>query len=610
MWHWLPAGLPKLKDGSLLLYRVTGLFGMTLALPSVLYFQLRDEIQAIPNTRLLYEAGLIVGRETAQGGLVSPFGPAARAAGIGDNEVLLAIDGVPDPGTDASRARLFAKPDGSRIRLTLKSSAGNIHEVYTRVDRRALDEAYHRVGLTFEGRRYATLALDMATRMLALVLATLLFLRRPRDPVAALLALGFTWMSVEIFSMFSLDLHWLNVARSASLAFAIVTGIAAFPDGRFTPRWVVLAIVSVALLVLSAEGAYQGVIPVFFPTLALIATFILLSAGTIVRYRRTPLGAARQQIKFATLGFAALALGAVLSNLFEIAAQGDIDEGLRAWLFVGEGVAGVGEAGFYLGMLVSLLRYRLYDAETAISRSAVVATLTLLLGAVFAASEKIVEVVGEQYFGAQGRATSAAIAAALAAILIAPLHGRVHRWTERRFQKGLLKLRDGLPALIGDLRETSTPSELAQVALERIEAGVRSRRGAILLGETLIAHSDIDHAALTEWRRVHPLGVGSKQFHCDNEDPLLPVRLALEADGCGRIGWLLLGPRPDDTLFGKDERETLADLADPLARALAIAARRETSESERQKEIGTLHRLVAGLQKRIERFEAKPQIRT
>ena len=46
-------------------------------------------------------------------------------------------------------------------------------------------------------------------------------------------------------------------------------------------------------------------------------------------------------------------------------------------------------------------------------------------------------------------------------------------------------------------------------------------------------------------------------------------------------------------------------LVDEAARALAIAARRETNEIEQRKEFGLLQRVVANLQKRIERFEAK-----
>jgi len=39
------------------------------------------------------------------------------------------------------------------------------------------------------------------------------------------------------------------------------------------------------------------------------------------------------------------------------------------------------------------------------------------------------------------------------------------------------------------------------------------------------------------------------------------MRLPLESEAIGRIGWLVLGFRPDVSVCGKDERETLAEIA-------------------------------------------------
>ena len=48
------------------------------------------------------------------------------------------------------------------------------------------------------------------------------------------------------------------------------------------------------------------------------------------------------------------------------------------------------------------------------------------------------------------------------------------------------------------------------------------------------------------------------------------------------MGWLLLGPRPDNSLYGKDEREALCDIADPLARAVRIVLLREERQAQEQ----------------------------
>jgi len=595
MWSWLPAGLPSLSNRWLAVYRVAWLAAMAMALPSVLYFYPSASFEGMRNGRAVYEAGLIPAGQNAHGRVFTAFGPASRAAGIGDDEVLLAVDGTPVPVEYKAIAALLRKPQGSPVRLTLKAADGRVHDAVISIDRQAFDNTYRRVRLTYEGRLLAELTMQTATSILGLVFSTLLFLRRPRDPVAALLAIGTAVGYAGISLLFDSVPHWLSATRYAFAMLAIIAGIAAFPDGRFAPRWSSLSIGAMALCMIATEAVYGGLAPDIIVSLLFLLVAVILGSASIVRYRRTPPGITRQQIKFATLGIALLAIGVTGGSLCQIIAAKVVDEGVRAWLILSANLGSIlGTAGFYIGVLISLLRHRLYDAEVAISRSAVVATLTLMLGATFAGSEKIIEVLGEQYFGAQGRATSAGIAAAVAAVLIAPLHGRVSRWAERRFQKGLIKLRGGLPLLVGDLRETASPERLAEIALERIAAGVRSTRGAVVFGDRMLAKRDVGNADVEQWIAEHPLGDNTPEFDRDETDPLLPVRIALDADGCGRVGWLLLGPRPDGSLFGKDEREVLADLADPLARALAIAASRSADAAERKEEVGALRQLISG----------------
>jgi hypothetical protein len=248
---------------------------------------------------------------------------------------------------------------------------------------------------------------------------------------------------------------------------------------------------------------------------------------------------------------------------------------VRAWLvlfaILAANLAVLSLAG---GLMIALVRYRLYDAEAAISRSAVLASLTLVLLGIFAATEKAIEAAGEAWFGASLGAMAGGAAAALAALTVAPLHHQLTHWSENRFQKDLITLRRRLPALVADLRETATTPELAAEILGRVAAILRATAGAVTVHGGAAALREIPADEFADWlaRWMPPLG-GTP--HVDKDDPLLPVRIPLDADGCGRIGWLLLGRRPDGSLYGKDEREVLAEVADPIARALAITERRE-----------------------------------
>jgi hypothetical protein len=61
------------------------------------------------------------------------------------------------------------------------------------------------------------------------------------------------------------------------------------------------------------------------------------------------------------------------------------------------------------------------------------------------------------------------------------------------------------------------------------------------------------------------------------------------------IGWLLLGPRPDGSFFGRDEREALTHVAGPVARAIHIAQLREAREAKAEARLSGLEALVSRL---------------
>jgi hypothetical protein len=253
-------------------------------------------------------------------------------------------------------------------------------------------------------------------------------------------------------------------------------------------------------------------------------------------------------------------------------------------------------ACFALGLIVSLLRYRLYDAEAAISRSAGYALLTIMLGLTFAVSVKTVEYLVETYLGQEAGGLSGAIAAGLAVLLVTPLNARVQGWAERRFQKDLLILRRDLPECMEDLRETGTPEALADEALDRVSTGVRAVRAAILVGP-VTAVRGTGKAELRAWLKQAAPDEDADKLDCRRADPLFPMRIPLRVRHArGKpLGWLLLGPRPDGSFYGKAERAVLAEIADPLARALHIAEQRALREARLEARLAALEGKPGGL---------------
>lgn len=539
--------------------------------------------------------GVIVGGTTA----------AAEAAGLRQGDAIVAIGGTPVRAADsefaiAARLREVTAPTLA-LRVKGKDAAREVRLA-------------ERTGVWWHADPmsglplwlYAVLTIGATPAPFLFAASLLLFLRRPRDPEAMLLATAFLLVN------YTPDLLWwtdaIGVPRFAlehlgTVGWLLVfVGMAGFPDGRFVSPWArgaVIATLVIEGVVLAVRATNGGVVSDEVKTgVALASALTGLAAGVAVllRYRALPVGPERQQIKWAVGGFAVSALTAVIVIGFDPAVF--LLSG-NPWLFATWQLASLVLPGaFALGLLISLLGYRLYDAEAALAKSLAYGALTIALIGVFAASGKLVEMVGERALGPRLGAISGVIAAAISAILIGPLHRRVTRWTERRFQRRLIRLREGLPETMEDLRETEALPAIGAAAAAAVVTAVRARRAAVIAGETVIGAHGIAPDEVAAWRDgwIAPDEPG---LHCDAGDALFPLRVALaggEGDESAPIGWLLIGARPDGSLPGRAERAALADVAAPIARAIQTVRRRDARERAHAQRIDTLEaRLAAAL---------------
>lgn len=335
-----------------------------------------------------------------------------------------------------------------------------------------------------------------------------------------------------------------------------------------------------------------------------MAFMIIGVLAILVRYRRSPPGDQRQQIRWALLGFAAGAFFIILDQALLLLYRNAPSMTVALWSeLLHYLVYALAFACIPLGLLISLLRYRLYDADAAISRSAVYATLTLLLSAVFAGSMNGIEAIIQASFGRDAGAEAAAVAAAFTAVLVAPAHYMVHRWAEARFQRRLMDLRQDLPEWLAEMRETAGTDELLDRLMTKISAGLRASRAAVLLrdggGRRVAAVRAVSAEEVEGWSGEIGTTTGESPIDCRRGDDLFPVRIRLgpgQGKGAEPIGWILLGPRPDGSFYGKDEQEALAEIADPIARAVQIVRLREAREAAGREQIEALNSRLAALE--------------
>ena len=512
---------------------------------------------------------------TTDGELVVGTAPGRKPA-VPLSAKLIAVDGLPVP-TDITVADFAERLDdapGPAVSVTLQEPGGRTHTLtQTRGKIKASPAELNERNLRIWTRLLTGLLACTALLSCSLLLA----LRRPDDPVAMLLAFAFVGLAATIDPPLQ---FWLWTDRDivldaigAILFYCLLIGIASFPDGIFVPRfmrWLIPLGIPLAFFVSipDVDEDLQGI-------LALVVLLAVL-ASQIVRFRREPAGIARQQIKWAGFGFAAGFL-LILSALILAAGLGDDPSeytplaSLAVLLLFSSGMAAIA-----LGLLVALLRFRLWEADTVITRSAAYAVVTLIVGVVWAASSDLVKLVITEVMGRESEAGATTVGAIIAAGIFAPTQSAVLGWTRRHFGGPLDQIRDAA----GRLKSwglTETPEEVATRALAIIDQAVHPDVSAIVidtaLSQELIAARETASA----------------------DDPRFVERLVL-ADEETSVGALLLGRRSDGNRYSRQELEAIHEIVPSLAEALRVSRGRFSRDSQMQQRLEEMAARLAQLE--------------
>lgn len=597
------AALPRLTGPWLGLYRAlfVGVFGLALfSAAAATWHDARSNNDA---TRWVWSSeilglGVRIFPPTTSVGwrIVRPFSTEALGQGIRPGDEIVSVNGhaVAHQLASFEFPSLFTGHEGARTSFVLRGKDGAVRTAALTWRAANVTAWYRGSGLDPWRQSMARrLAYDLMT-VLLLIPALILFLRRPRDMVAGAFALALCLISVGPTVEYWSDVGLLRVhAVIANSAFIIVLMFGcAFPNGVFWPSWtrfspLVMPLVYAPLVLV--YGDFSNFLVFTIPA------FLALVAILILRYRRLPEGAERQQFRWVAFGLA-VGVSMLILRLPLVFIQGNAPAApISPWIDASASLDhAMGFAVIGAGFAVALLKFRLYDAEALISRSATLAATTLLLAGVFGASEKAIEVFMTGLLGLGEESAAPVIGAGLAVILMTPLHGRVHRWIEKRFASDVWRLRERLPGFAATLAQRAALRGLCEELLVEIAGALRVTRGAIVVerGGRLRVAGRLEISA-----RDVTAGLSHETLPRDDalieDDAALPFRLAL---GEGAQAWLLLGPRPDGTAPNRDERQALADLAAPLGRALATAEALELRDSRIAALIGRLDARLAAVE--------------
>jgi len=497
-----------------------------------------------------------------------------------------------DPAYIAMGNLLFGTDD-AEVPLTVRDPDGRVRDLTVTTGENHIDAGAKALGVSPKLLGFIDLLHVLAYPFL-LWAAWLLHRRNARDVISSMLSLA-VLLAISAEQPSSVFLAHIGVPRGVNVALydlgnvLLLSGILLFPHGSLSWRVVGLIVVLPILIFLQGQ-AYQS----------LFICFMILGVLMMLRrLQQTESGEQRQQIRWALLGISAYAVLRCISILCDYLKWSAGSFGHQLLVEMGAGISfALAVLFLQLGLLVALLRYRLYDAEVVISRSANFALIALAVASVFGAAADGLKQLVYNYYGNTNSEGPVVIAAALATILVNPIQERIHRWSEKKFQKNLFLLRDDLPESVRDLRETASLGEMLDQILSQIDRGVRAVRSAMIVNGCVMRVRGLTVEDVETWR-TSVFAQDYKSDICEQTDKLFPIRVPLipSSDQEEPIGYLLVGPRPDGSVPSRDEQKALAGVSEPIARGIRTVIKREARERE-------VAELITANAQRIEALES------
>jgi hypothetical protein len=319
------------------------------------------------------------------------------------------------------------------------------------------------------------------------VVAGIIFWRRSDDwlglLVSAMLVLFGAAASTAVDTLFLTRPDWRvadNLVQTLGLGGALLA-TALFPDGRFVPRWVGLAAVVwvawAAVWLVAPDVPFNPVVPNRMPLPWYGVHFLWFLGGLlnqVYRYRRVAGPIQRQQTKWIVFG---IAIALVVQTSFNVARV----------LFPALAAPGPAGALFNLvvgplrllallvipfSVMLSILRYGLWQVDTVINRTLVYGGLTLSLLLVYLGSVAAFQGLFRAAIGQRSN-VAVVLSTLLTAALFLPLRDRLQVLIDRRFYRRKYDAARTLAAFSAEVRDEVDLNRLALKLARAVEDTVQ-----------------------------------------------------------------------------------------------------------------------------------------
>jgi signal transduction histidine kinase len=358
---------------------------------------------------------------------------------------------------------------------------------------------------------YATyfITISLTSTLVWMAAAIVIFKRRSDDPMAIFAALTLL-LGVNGFGasqssglMFFVMKVLMSMSSVCILLFLFV-----FPDGRFTPRWIVWPVLIILLIETSVDLSLYlfGEPPqslVLAQGLSVPVAVILWISVQVYRYRSRSGPVQKQQMKWVLFGMAVpISYLAIVTIIFAFMPQ--IDPQQNTLLNI------VGSTLFYLFTLFipvsigfAILRYRLWDINLVISQTLVYGTLTIAIIGIY-----VVAVMGlSTLLGTENNTILSLIVTGIVAISFQPARERLQRVVNQLIFGDRDSPGDALARLGHRMEGTLSPDDVLPTIVTTIRDSLRIPYAGIVLKregqDTLVAESGKPSDALVAYPMVY-----------------------------------------------------------------------------------------------------------
>jgi len=298
------------------------------------------------------------------------------------------------------------------------------------------------LGFSLQSYAFFEMAMEGFLVLIFAGLGFLVFRLRSDTWIGWLVSLAFLFIGLVFFAEESRTLErlypglfvYVEMLSAVSVGLLILL-FYLFPDGRFAPRWlgriglVMLAVLVLDPLVIRTEARGASA------SLLIIIVFVLgVSLGIysqVYRFRRVSNATQRQQTKWVLLGFVGMFSGMLPWAIFaEIA---PLEPGPARVLFNFSLLPQYVLIGLFpLSVVISIMRYRLWDIDLIIRRTLSYAALTGILAITYFGSVVVIQSI---FLGGADSPLVTVVSTLAIAALFNPLRLRIQDFIDRRFYR-------------------------------------------------------------------------------------------------------------------------------------------------------------------------------